>query len=58
MATHSVKVEDALRHAILDSATSDEALKLAESIILRDPETRSLLGTTRAIDIVGGGVKA
>lgn len=58
VASHSVKVDDALRQAILDSATSDEALELAESIIFKDPETRSLIGTTRAIDIVGGGVKA
>ena len=58
VATHSVKVEDTLRQAILDSATSDEALKLVESVIFRDPATRSLVGTTRAIDIVGGGVKA
>ena len=58
VATHSANVEDALRQAILDSATSDEALKSTESIVLRDSETRSLLGTTRAIDIVRGGVKA
>jgi len=57
MATHSSNVENGLRQAILDSATSDEALKVVESIIFKDPEVRSLVGTTRAIDIVGGGVK-
>ena len=58
MATHSANVERELREAILDSATSDEALKLVESMIFRDLETRSLVGTTRAVDIIGGGVKA
>ena len=58
MATHSMDVEEELRRAILDSVTSDEALKLVESMIFKDPETRSLVGTTRAVDIIGGGVKA
>jgi Gly-Xaa carboxypeptidase len=58
MATHSANVEEELRQAISDSATSDEALKLVESIIFQDPETRSLVGTTRAVDIIGGGVKS
>lgn len=58
MATHSVNVEKELRQAILDSATSNDALESVASIIFKDPETRSLVGTTRAIDIVGGGVKS
>jgi len=58
IATHSANVEQGLRQAILDSVTSDEALEMVESMIFEDPETRSLVGTTRAIDIVGGGVKA
>ena len=58
MATHSTNVEKGLRQAILDSATSNKALKAVESTIFKDSETRSLVGTTRAIDIVGGGVKA
>ena len=58
MAAHSAEVEKELRRAILDSATSDEALKLVESTIFKDPETRSLVGTTRAVDMIGGGVKA
>ncbi|KAF9649050.1 carboxypeptidase S [Thelephora ganbajun] len=58
MATHSANVGKDLRQAILDSVTSDEALKVVESMVLRDPETRSLVGTTRAIDIIRGGVKA
>jgi Gly-Xaa carboxypeptidase len=58
MATHSTNVEKELRRSILDSATSDEALKAVESMIFNVPETRSLVGTTRAIDIIGGGVKA
>lgn len=58
MATHSANVEEELRQAILDSATSDKALKFVESMIFRDSETRSLVGTTRAADIIGGGVKS
>jgi hypothetical protein len=58
MATHSANVEKELRRAILDSETSDEALKAVESMIFKDSETRSLVGTTRAVDIIGGGVKA
>ena len=58
MATHSANVEKELREAILDSATSDEALTLVESIVFRDLKTRSLVGTTRAVDIIGGGVKS
>ena len=58
MATHSANVKEKLRQAILDSATSDEALTVVESTIFENPETRSLVDTTRAIDIVGGGVKA
>ena len=58
MATHSANVEEELRQAILDSPNSDKALETVASTIFKDPETRSLVGTTRAIDIVGGGVKA
>ena len=58
MATHSANVNTELRQAILDSKASDEALEMVESAIFKDPETRSLVGTTRAVDIIGGGVKA
>jgi len=58
MATHSASVEKELRQAIFDSATSDEALETVGSMIFKDSEARSLVGTTRAIDIIGGGVKA
>jgi len=58
MATHSANVKKELRQAILDSATSDKALEAVASMIFEDPETRSLVGTTRAIDIIRGGVKA
>lgn len=47
-----------LKNAILASTASDRALKVVESVIFNDPFTRSLVGTTRAVDIVGGGVKA
>lgn len=58
MATHSRDVEEGLRQAILDSGTSDKALKMVQSKIFKDPEIRSLVGTSRAIDIIRGGTKA
>ena len=57
-AVHSAEIDQALKKAILDSTTSDDALKVVESAIFRDPLINSLVGTTRAVDIVGGGVKA
>jgi hypothetical protein len=58
MATHSRDVEEELRQAILDSGTSNKALEMVQSKIFKDPETRSLVGTSRAIDIIRGGTKA
>ena len=57
-AVHSAEIDQALKKAILDSITSDDALKAVESAIFQDPLINALVGTTRAVDIVGGGVKA
>ena len=57
-AVRSAEMDKGLRDAILASTVSDRALKAVESVIFNDPFTRSLVGTTRAVDIVGGGVKA
>ena len=57
-AVHSAEVDPDLRKAILTSTESDKALEAVESMIFQDPLISSLVGTTRAVDIVGGGVKA
>lgn len=57
-AVHSAEIDQTLKKAILASITSDDALKAVESAIFQNPLLNSLVGTTRAIDIVGGGVKA
>ena len=57
-AVHSAEMDPDLRKAILDSIESDEALKKVESVISQDRSMNSLVGTTRAVDIVGGGVKS
>jgi Gly-Xaa carboxypeptidase len=57
-AVHSAEIDRDLKKAILASTKSDKALKAVESMIFKDPLISSLVGTTRAVDIVGGGVKA
>ena len=57
-AVHSAEIDDGLRKDILASIKSDEALKAVESVIFQDSTINALVGTTRAVDIVGGGVKA
>ena len=57
-AVHSAEINQDMRKAILASIKSDEALKAVESMIFKIPLISSLVGTTRAVDIVGGGVKA
>ena len=57
-AVHSVGVDPDMRKAILASIESDEALKAVESMIFQDPLTNTLVTTTRAVDIIGGGVIA
>jgi hypothetical protein len=50
--------QDSVKKAILASITSDKALKAVESVILRDPLINALIGTARAVDVIGGGVKS
>ena len=56
-AVHSSEIHRDTRKAILASIKSDEALKAVESMIFKDLMISSLVGTTRAVDLVGGGVK-
>ena len=55
MATHSANVKEELRRTILESETSNEALKAVGTVIFKDSETRSLVGTARQL-IQSGGV--
>ena len=57
-AAHTAGIDRGLRKAILASIASDEALKAVESMVLNDPMIDGLIGTTRAVDIISGGVKA
>ncbi|KAF9786338.1 carboxypeptidase S [Thelephora terrestris] len=57
-AVGSAEIDPDMRKAILASIISDEALRAVESIIFEVPLISSLVGTTRAVDIIGGGVKA
>lgn len=47
-----------LRALVKDSVHSDRALSKLEAELIRDPIYSALIGTTQAIDIVQGGVKA
>ena len=57
-AAHSAEVDPDLRKAIVASIKSDKALKAVESVIFQDRSISSLVGTTRAVDVIGGGVKS
>lgn len=48
----------ALRDSILKSTKSDKALKALEKALIENSLSRSLMGTTVAVDMIGGGVKA
>ena len=54
---HSSNVPKDLQKAILESTKSDEALSRAETLALEDGKIGALIGTTTAVDIIGGGVK-
>ncbi|KAF7375296.1 Carboxypeptidase S [Mycena sanguinolenta] len=48
----------AIKALIVDSAQSDTALHALEAILSKDKLYRSQIGTTQAVDVVSGGVKA
>jgi len=56
-AEHGKGLPDALRDALRKSVHSDKHLKQAQDILFKDPDIRSLAGTTQAIDLVQGGHK-
>lgn len=47
-----------LRRIIKKSVYSDEALESLQSFVLADRDLNSLVTTTQAIDLIGGGVKS
>ncbi|KAF9070917.1 hypothetical protein BDP27DRAFT_1446637 [Rhodocollybia butyracea] len=58
-ASYGETIPRGLKHAIVKSTHSDKALrKVDELFVLPDPWYSSLVGTTQAIDIIQGGVKA
>ncbi|KAJ7504523.1 hypothetical protein B0H11DRAFT_1709687 [Mycena galericulata] len=55
---HGATVPKQLRKIVRRSAHSKRALHKLEKVLFEDPIYRSLVGTTQAIDIIQGGVKA
>ncbi|KAJ3842030.1 carboxypeptidase S [Lentinula raphanica] len=58
-ASHGRDIPRSLKHAIFKSIRSDAALrKVDDMFVLKDRWYSSLVGTTQAVDMVSGGVKA
>jgi len=57
-AAHSPEVGRRVRKTILASVKSNKALRGVESMVSQDASMSALVRTTRAVDIVGGGVKS
>ncbi len=57
LAAHAPSLPHKLRKAIKRSVKSDRALKKVEKFFFKDRAVKSLIGTTQAIDLIGGGVK-
>ncbi|KAJ7056189.1 hypothetical protein C8F01DRAFT_1157035 [Mycena amicta] len=58
LAAHAPDMPRKLKHAILHADKSKKALKFAEKALFQDQMTKSLVGTTQAIDMISGGVKS
>lgn len=57
LAEYAPELDTSMSRFIKESARSDAALREVESFVSKDVILRSLVGTTQAIDLVGGGVK-
>jgi Gly-Xaa carboxypeptidase len=57
-AEHGKELPKGLRRALKRSVHSDRNLKKAEEILFKEKEFKGLTGTTQAIDLIQGGVKA
>jgi len=58
VAEHAKGFPAHLRALVKASVHSDRALRKLEAVLMNDPFYRALVGTTQAIDLVQGGVKA
>jgi Gly-Xaa carboxypeptidase len=58
IAEHAELVPSSLRRIIKESVHSDKALESLQSFIHTDKDVYSLVTTTQAIDLIGGGVKS
>lgn len=58
VAQHSKELNEDYRTVIKRAATSDKYLGLLEKEVLKNNVYASLVGTTQAVDIIEGGVKA
>ncbi|THH01774.1 hypothetical protein EW145_g6858 [Phellinidium pouzarii] len=57
LAKHAPDMDKKFRKTILNSASSDKALRKLEKTIAEDRMLKSFVGTTHAIDLIEGGVK-
>ncbi|KDQ61781.1 hypothetical protein JAAARDRAFT_31262 [Jaapia argillacea MUCL 33604] len=57
LASHAPSLPPSLRSAIKGSLKSDKDMKKVEEMMFRDAAFKSMVGTTLAIDLIGGGVK-
>jgi Gly-Xaa carboxypeptidase len=51
-------MDELLKDLVLKSTNSDEALQELEIVLLEQPSSKAQLGTTQAVDIIGGGIKS
>lgn len=58
LAAHAPELPSTLRSSLKKAGSSDKALKAAQDELFKDPAFRALVGTTQAVDIIGGGVKS
>lgn len=57
LAEHAPLLPSKVKKAIRKSVHCDKALKKVEEYFFQVPSFKSLVGTTQAIDLIGGGVK-
>jgi Gly-Xaa carboxypeptidase len=58
LAEYAPNLDESVRKIIKESAQSDRALRKLEDYVSQDAGLKSLVSTTQAIDLIGGGVKA
>ncbi|KZT65622.1 carboxypeptidase S [Daedalea quercina L-15889] len=58
LAAHAPELPSSLRSSIKKAGSSDKALRAAQNELFKDHAFKALVGTTQAIDIIGGGVKS